>query len=276
MSYTAKVLVVEDDEDWQEVYKKTLEPHGYKIEIASSCHEAKNLLMNGNFDVAIVDLQLNEDDKFSIIPDGMNVIEEIYKTYGNKLSIIIASQHGNIELVKTAYRKYNVFEFLEKGKFKPSEFISLVDEGRRKSNTAKSSATLFISYARTDVETVREIYEILMQNKYRPWMDIFSIKGGEDWFRAITKAIDESEIFLAILSNNSVSRRGVIQKELKKALDKWDGMLPDDIFIIPIRIDDCPIPEVLKHIQVLDWNNGKGKNKLLEAIRVGMSRRENG
>jgi hypothetical protein len=138
----------------------------------------------------------------------------------------------------------------------------------------KPPKDIFISYARTDVEIVREIYESLLNKKYNPWMDIYSIKGGENWFRAITKAIDGCEIFLAILSNNSVSRRGVIQKELKKALDKWDGMLPDDIFIIPIRIDDCPIPDLLKHIHVLDWEDGKGKNKLLEAIRVGLARRQ--
>jgi hypothetical protein len=105
-------------------------------------------------------------------------------------------------------------------------------------------------------------------------MDVHSIKGGENWFRAISKAIDECEIFLAILSNNSVSRRGVIQKELKKAMDKWEEMLPDDIYIIPVRIDDCPIPDLLKHIQVLSWDSGKGENKLLEAIRVGLARRK--
>jgi Response regulator containing a CheY-like receiver domain and an HTH DNA-binding domain len=135
-------------------------------------------------------------------------------------------------------------------------------------------AEIFVSYARTDVELVRGIYETLLSKNHRLWMDVYSIKGGENWFRAITKAINECEIFLAVLSNNSVSRRGVIQKELKKALDKWEGMLPDDIYIIPIRIDDCPIPDLLKHIQVLDWDNGKGESKLLEAIRVGLARRK--
>jgi hypothetical protein len=51
-------------------------------------------------------------------------------------------------------------------------------------------------------------------------------------------------------------------------------MLPGDIYIIPIRIDDCPIPDLVKHIQVLDWNNGKGENKLLKAISVGLARRK--
>lgn len=140
--------------------------------------------------------------------------------------------------------------------------------------TAEPGAAVFISYARVDIGVVEKIYQKLKDKNHQPWIDIHSIKGGENWLRAITKAIDESEIFLAILSNNSVSRRGVIQKELKKALDKWDGMLPDDIYLIPIRIDDCPIPDLLKHIQVLDWDNGKGETRLLEAISVGLARRK--
>jgi hypothetical protein len=135
---------------------------------------------------------------------------------------------------------------------------------------------VFISYARADVDIVSNIYQTLLDSKHDSWMDIYSIKGGEDWLRAIYRAIEECPIFLAVLSNNSVSRRGVIQKELRKALDKWEGMLPDDIYIIPVRIDDCPIPDLLKHIQVLDWNNGKGENKLLEAVRVGLAKRKDG
>ena len=133
-------------------------------------------------------------------------------------------------------------------------------------------ADIFVSYARLDVDVVQEVYKVLLRHKHIPWMDIHSIKGGENWLRAIYKAIDECEIFLAVLSNNSVSRRGVIQKELKKALDKWDGMLPDDIYIIPLRIDDCPMPELLKDFQVIDWNDGKGKKKLLEAISIGIAK----
>ncbi|MBK7319896.1 toll/interleukin-1 receptor domain-containing protein [Candidatus Villigracilis affinis] len=135
-------------------------------------------------------------------------------------------------------------------------------------------ADIFVSYARTDNKVVESVYRSLRNKKHNPWMDVYSIKGGENWFRAISKAIDECEIFLAVLSNNSVSRRGVVQKELKKAMDKWEGMLPDDIYILPLRIDDCPIPELLKDLHVIDWDNGKGEKKLLDAIRVGLARRK--
>lgn len=137
-----------------------------------------------------------------------------------------------------------------------------------------NAANIFISYARTDAEIAQGIYETLSHKNQYPWMDIYDLHGGENWQRAIYKAIDNSDIFIALLSNNSVSRRGVIQKELKKALDKWEGMLPDDIYIVPVRVDDCPIPDLLKHIQVLDWDGGKGENKLLEAIRIGLARRK--
>jgi hypothetical protein len=132
---------------------------------------------------------------------------------------------------------------------------------------------IFISYARSDQDSVQPIYEVLTDNQHHAWMDIHDIKGGENWLRAIYKAIEESEIFLAILSNNSVNRRGILQKELKKALDKWEGMLPDDIYIIPLRVDDCPIPELLKDLHVIDWDDGMGQDKLLEAIQVGLERR---
>ena len=189
----------------------------------------------------------------SEIPPGVNLGREYnyHKYHGNQniesklMSLIVSSKYLN--------------HWKDIGKYQDIEF-----------NFGKT----FISYARQDQERVETIYRRIQDQGYKPWMDVHDLKPGEDWLRAIYDAIEESKIFIAILSNNSVSRRGVLQKELKKALDQWEGMLPDDIYIIPIRIDDCPIPELLRHIQVLDWNNGKGESKLLEAIRIGLERRK--
>lgn len=138
----------------------------------------------------------------------------------------------------------------------------------------QSHSNIFINYSRLDQDAAEEIYKILREAGYSPWMDVHNIKGGEIWIHAIEKAINECGLFISILSENSVSRRGVLQKELKSALDKWDEMLPDDIYLIPIRLDNCSIPDRLKSFHVLDWENGKGKGKLLEAIRVGLQRRK--
>ena len=111
---------------------------------------------------------------------------------------------------------------------------------------------IFISYARDDQQAVRPIYDELKSAGYSPWLDVEDILPGENWQRAINKAIEEADIFLAILSENSVNKRGVIQKEIRLALDKMDELLPGDIFIFLFREDDCEIPERLADLQVLD------------------------
>ncbi len=132
---------------------------------------------------------------------------------------------------------------------------------------------IFISYARDDQQAVRPIYDKLKSAGYSPWLDVEDILPGENWQRAINKAIEEADIFLAILSENSVNKRGVIQKEIRLALNKMDELLPGDIFIIPLRVDDCAIPERLADLQILDWDGGSGLEKLLTGIEKGLAKR---
>lgn len=134
-------------------------------------------------------------------------------------------------------------------------------------------AKIFISYARADKSKVEIIYKYLKKIGLQPWMDVFDLKGGEKWIYAINKAIEDSDIFIAILSNQSVNRRGILQKELKKAQNKLEGMLQSDIFIIPLRIDDAVIPDSLCELHTIEWNDGVGKDELQAAITTGLQKR---
>jgi hypothetical protein len=44
---------------------------------------------------------------------------------------------------------------------------------------------------------------------------------------------------VAILSKNSVGKRGSVQKELKQALDVLDEFPENEVFLIPARISEC-------------------------------------
>ncbi len=78
---------------------------------------------------------------------------------------------------------------------------------------------MFISYAREDLETARKIYDDLKEAGLDPWMDKSDIVPGQNWKFAISQAIRESEYFIALLSSESVSKRGYVQKEFGHALD---------------------------------------------------------
>jgi hypothetical protein len=69
-------------------------------------------------------------------------------------------------------------------------------------------------------------------------------------------------------SNNSVSKKGYAQKELKEAITILDEVPEGQIYIIPIRLDDCIVPVALTEKHWLDWLNPNAKVLLLRAVET--------
>jgi hypothetical protein len=107
---------------------------------------------------------------------------------------------------------------------------------------------------------------------FNPWLDKKNLIGGELWDYKISKAIRESDFFLACLTNRSVSKRGFLQKEIRQALEVWQEKLDDDIYLIPVRFEDCSIPESLNKFQCVDLFSEAGLSSLLTAIYTGTER----
>jgi hypothetical protein len=70
-----------------------------------------------------------------------------------------------------------------------------------------------------------------------------------------------------------VSKRGFIQREIRVALDISLEMLESDIYLLPVRLDDCRVMENLNAHQWVDLFEEDGWVRLVEAIQVGMQRR---
>lgn len=138
----------------------------------------------------------------------------------------------------------------------------------------KNKPIIFLSYSRDDQDIVKDAYNRLLAEGYKPWMDQFDILPGENWERAIRIAITGADFYLIFLSENSVNRRGVLQKEIRTALDTWKGMLSDDIYLIPVRLSVCQIPEEISSFQWVDLFEEPGWERLLSAIKAGLKRRE--
>lgn len=136
----------------------------------------------------------------------------------------------------------------------------------------KKSARIFLSYARKDQHAVEALYDKLKAQGHNPWMDSKDTLPGEDFRRAIEKAIRDSDLILACLSSNSVNRRGFIQRELKQGLDLWKEKLESDIYIIPVRLENCDAPESLATFQWVDLFEKDGWAKLLKSIEAALKR----
>lgn len=131
---------------------------------------------------------------------------------------------------------------------------------------------IFISYATEDKKIVEELYQKLSDSGFSPWMAPKDILGGEDWQQSIKRAIKEANFFIICLSKNSVRKRGIIQEEIKEALDIWKQKLIDDIFLIPIMLEKCEMPGNLSKFQWVNLNDPDGFDRLKKSIEIGMQR----
>lgn len=134
-------------------------------------------------------------------------------------------------------------------------------------------AQIFISYAREDEEEVNKLYWKLRDAGFTPWMDTEDILPGEDWERAIHKALRDSHFIIVCLSAKFLAKRGFIQREIKASADRLQEMMGGDILTIPARLEACEVPEEFRQRQWVDLFKDNGWAKLLRALQVGAERR---
>ena len=119
---------------------------------------------------------------------------------------------------------------------------------------------IFISYSKVDSVSADIIYNELLNRDFSPWLDEKNLLPGQEWAVEIKREIEKSDFCIILLSNKSVNKRGFFHKEICKALDVLETIPENCIYIIPLRLDDCKVPEKIKKYQWVDlfsdWNSG--------------------
>jgi hypothetical protein len=111
---------------------------------------------------------------------------------------------------------------------------------------AEDIGHVFISYVREDSLQVDRLELALRTADVPIWRDKASLWPGEDWRVKIRHAIaDDALVFLACFSRNSFARKKSYQnEELLLAIEQLRLRTPDDPWLIPVRFDDCEIPDL--------------------------------
>jgi len=132
---------------------------------------------------------------------------------------------------------------------------------------ASSSLNVFLCHSNEDKPAVRKLHKDLKAAGLQPWLDEIDILPGQDWELEIQRAISKTDFFLACLSNKSLDKRGYVQKEIKLGLDMLDRMPEGKIYLIPVRLDDCQMPQRLQSRQWVDLFAPDGFDRLLKAMK---------
>lgn len=104
----------------------------------------------------------------------------------------------------------------------------------------------FISYVSADSPLVDGLQERLMAAGVHVWRDTSDLSPGQDRRTAIRRAITNGAfVFLACFSRQGLTQATTHQnEELTLAIDQMRIRRPDRPWLIPVRFDDCTIPDL--------------------------------
>lgn len=125
---------------------------------------------------------------------------------------------------------------------------------------------IFLCHASEDKNKVRELYRRLSKDGYAPWLDKENLLPGQEWAVEIPKVVKFSDIVIVCLSNQIETKTGYIQKEIRIALDAAEERPEGSIFIIPLRLEECSVPERLQRWQYVDYFEENGYDKLIKSL----------
>lgn len=106
---------------------------------------------------------------------------------------------------------------------------------------------LFISYSHHDRDLILTIIDEHDYLSCSAFVDSFSLIPGQDWSEEIDRSISLCDRFILCWSKNAASSDYVKLE--------WQSAVSYQVEIIPVRFDDEPLPQELKHIQALDFRD---------------------
>lgn len=123
---------------------------------------------------------------------------------------------------------------------------------------------VFISYNHNDSIVVDKIEESLLKNNYKVERDKYFFDVGDKMPEKINKIISESDVVIAVISNNSINS-GWVKSELNVALTLCNQ---NQSIIMPFIIDDTKPPVEVLSIFYADCKISfdEGMNKIIRSL----------
>ncbi len=130
-----------------------------------------------------------------------------------------------------------------------------------------SPLRIFLCHSSGDKPEVRNLYQRLSSDGFDPWLDEEDLLPGQQWKIEIPKAVKTSDVVIVCLSHKAINKSGYVQKEIKFALDKAEEQPEDTISLIPLKLEECDVPERLQSWHWVNLFEEKGYERLTRSLR---------
>lgn len=140
-----------------------------------------------------------------------------------------------------------------------AELLSRLPPG----SSEEKAPFVFLSHSSKDKPFVRALARKLASYRIHVWLDEAELHIGDSLIEKISSVIDEIDLVLAVISENSVSSSWV-REELHLAMS--DQIAGRRVKILPIRKDGAPLPRFLRGRLYGDFTTPYRRKKGLEPL----------
>ncbi len=152
-----RILVVEDNPGWQEIFNEIIQDAGYAPHLVASYQEALAALAEPDFALAVIDVSLSE--QLAENREGVAVLRKI-AALPNKLPAIIVTGYATVDLAVETLVDLNAVNFFRKDDFDRRKFSEVITkEALRPVAPSKSAVTALDSLSARE----REVLALLTQ-----------------------------------------------------------------------------------------------------------------
>lgn len=135
----------------------------------------------------------------------------------------------------------------------------------------KRPLKVFLCHAHSDQTRVRDLYNRLIKDGVDVWLDKEKLLPGQDWELEIRKEVRETDLVIVCLSkqfNEAGFRQKEVRLALEVAMEKPDG----EVFIVPLKLEECEVIESLKKWHWVNLFEDVGYNKLTQTLSLRAGR----
>lgn len=118
----SSILIIDDDKNILKIISKLLEKTGYTVTTAETGQEALNKIKNQNYNVALIDVKLQD-------VNGLNLLNQIHKIAPNMVKIVLTGHPSDED--KTIALERGANEYLTKP-VKPEKLIEVIQTNLKK------------------------------------------------------------------------------------------------------------------------------------------------
>ena len=129
-----------------------------------------------------------------------------------------------------------------------------------------SSKKIFLSHSSKDEQFIKWLNIDLRNKGYNTWLDEWEIKVGDSIPQKISHGIEECDFVIVVLTKEAVKSNWVENEWQAKY---WDEIKEGKVKVLPILLEKCKIPTLLKNKKYADFTEGysDGFDELLLSLQ---------